>query len=105
MENFESLKNKLTRAINESTDRNLLMKLWEFLQENKEINMVSEPESVYDSEQPMTEQEVEEYFKEETIELHPVYLKMIERGLDDIKNGRVHDNEDVEKEFDEWLKD
>ncbi len=103
MENFEFLKNKLIRAINESSDRDLIFKLWEMLS-SEEKNVVSEPQSVYESDKPMTDEEVEEYFKEEEMKLHPVYIKMIERGLEDVRNGRVIDNDDVEKYFDKWLK-
>ncbi|MNL90124.1 hypothetical protein D3C87_2209280 [compost metagenome] len=53
----------------------------------------------------MTDEEVEEYFKEEEIILPDYVMKMIERGMDDVKNGRVIDNEEVEKYFEEWLKD
>lgn len=103
MENFEFLKKKLIRAINESSDRDLIFKLWEMFN-SEEKNVVSEPQSVYESDKPMTDEEVEEYFKEEEMKLHPVYIKMIERGLEDVKNARVIDNDDVEKYFDEWLK-
>ena len=105
MESLENLKTNLIRTINESSDRNFIEKLWNFYLIEKENTAVSEPQSLYETEQPMTEEEVEEYFKEDELTLHPVYLKMIEKGLDDIKNGRIYDNEEVEKEFDEWLKD
>ena len=104
MENFENIKNKLVRAINESSDRSLIFKLWEVLNSTDD-NLISEPESFYESERPMTEEEVEEYFREEKIVLPPAVLKMIELGMDDVKNGRVHSNEEVEKYFEEWLKD
>ena len=104
MENFENIKNKLVRAINESSDRSLIFKLWEVMNSTDD-NLISEPQSVYDSERPMTEEEVEEYFREEKIVLPPEVLKMIELGMDDVKNGRVHSNEEVEKYFEEWLKD
>ena len=104
MENLEFLKNKLIRAINESSDRDLIFKLWEMFHSD-EKNIVSEPQSVYENDRPMTEEEVEEYFKEEEIKLHPAYMKMIERGMEDVRNGRVIDNDEVEKYFEEWLKD
>ena len=104
MENFEDLKNKLVQAINESSDQNLISKLWKLMNlENS--NSVFEPQSIYESEKPMTEEEVEDYFREEEIILPPAVLKMIERGMDDVKNGRVIDNDEVEKYFEEWLKD
>jgi len=105
MENFESLKNKLVRAINESSDRSLIFKLWEVMQSEENSSSVSEPQSMYESERPMTEEEVEEYFREEEITLPPAVLKMIELGMEDVKNGRVHSSEEVEKYFEEWLKD
>ena len=42
MENLEFLKNKLIRAINESSDRELIAKLWEMANSEKK-NIVSEP--------------------------------------------------------------
>lgn len=104
MENFEFLKSKLIRTISESSDRNLILKLWEFITAEN-VTSVAEPLSIYESEKPMTEEEVEEYFREEEIVLPEVVLKMIEKGLDDVKNGRVIDNEEVEKYFEEWLED
>lgn len=104
MENFEFLKSKLIRRISESSDRNLILKLWE-LMTGENVTSVSEPQSIYESEKPMTEEEVEEYFREEEIVLPEAVLKMIEKGLDDVKKGRVIDNEEVEKYFEEWLED
>lgn len=64
---------------------------------------VSEPQSLYESEKPVTEEEVEDYFLEEEIILPPAVLKMIEGGMDDVKNGRVIGNDEVEKYFEERL--
>lgn len=105
MESFESIQNKLLRAISESSDRENILSLWEFWNSKNTDFSVAEPTSFYNSEKPMTDEEVEEYFKEEEIILPDYVMKMIERGMDDVKNGRVVDNEEVEKYFEEWLKD
>ena len=52
----------------------------------------------------MTDEEVEEYFKEEEIILPDYVMKMIERGMDDVKNGRVYTEEEMDKMDEEWLK-
>ncbi|WP_210150206.1 hypothetical protein [Chryseobacterium scophthalmum] len=105
MESFESIQNKLIRAISESSDREKIFSLWEFWNGKNSNLSVAEPHSFYNSEKPMTDEEVEEYFKEEEIILPDYVMKMIERGMDDVKNGRVIDSEEVEKYFEEWLKD
>lgn len=105
MESFETIHYKLLRAISESTDREKILSLWEFWNSKNPDFSVAEPTSFYNSEKPMTDKEVEEYFKEEEIVLPDYIMKMIERGMDDVKNGRVVDNEEVEKYFEEWLKD
>lgn len=102
MENLEFLKNKLIRAINESSDRELISKLWEMANSEKK-NIVSEPQSVYKSEKAMTDEEVENDFKEDEIKLHPVYMKMIERGMEDVRNGHVLTEEEMDKMDEEWL--
>ena len=102
MENLEFLKNKLIRAINESSDRELIAKLWEMANSEKN-NIVSEPKSVYKSEKAMTDEEVENDFKEDEIKLHPVYMKMIERGMEDVRNGHVLTEEEMDKMDEEWL--
>lgn len=104
MENFENIKKNLIKLIQESADQDLILKLWNLIK-TTELAVVSEPQSLYESEKPMTEEEVEEYFREEEITLPPAVLKMIEMGMDDVKNGRVHSNEEVEKYFEEWLED
>lgn len=101
MENLESIKNKLILAIQASADRNLLFKIWDLM--NNEIPAVKELPSFYETEKPMTDAEVDEYFKEEKVELHPVYMKMITRGLEDIQQGRVYTEEEIDKMDEEWL--
>ncbi len=107
MENFENIKKNLIKLIQESADQDLILKLWNLIK-TTELAVVSEPQSLYESEKPMTEEEeeeVEEYFHEEEKKLPDAVLRMIERGLDDVKDGRVIDNEEVEKYFEEWLED
>ena len=43
------------------------------------------------------------YFKEDEIKLHPVYMKMIERGMEDVRNGHVLTEEEMDKMDEEWL--
>jgi len=102
MENLENLKSKLIRAVNESSDRNQLLKIWEILN-SKNPSFVAESPSIYESEKPMTEEEVEEYFREEVVVLPPHLLKMVERGMDDVENGRVYTEEEMDKMDEEWL--
>ena len=45
----------------------------------------------------MTEEEVEDYFKNEVVVLPPAVLKMIQLILDDVKNGRVYTKEEMEE--------
>lgn len=104
MESFESIQNKLIRAISESSDREKIFSLWEFWNGKNSNLSVAEPHSFYNSEKPMTDEEVEEYFKEEEIILPDYVMKMIERGMDDIKNGRVYTEEEMDKMDEEWLK-
>lgn len=105
MENFENIKKNLIKLIQESANQDLILKLWNLIK-TTELAVVSEPQSLYESEKPMTEEEeVEEYFHEEEKKLPDAVLRMIERGLDDVKDGRVIDNEEVEKYFEEWLED
>jgi hypothetical protein len=104
MESFESIQNKLIRAIRESSDREKIFSLWEFWNGKNSNLSVAEPNSFYNSEKPMTDEEVEEYFKEEEIILPDYVMKMIERGMDDVKNGRVYTEEEMDKMDEEWLK-
>ena len=48
-------------------------------------------------------EEVENDFKEDEIKLHPVYMKMIERGMEDVRNGHVLTEEEIDKIDEEWL--
>lgn len=104
MENLESLKTKLVREINESFDQNLLLKLYDVLQ-SKNTNSVAEPPSIYETEKPMTDEEVEDYFKEETIVLPQEILDRLKFSEKQIENGESFTNEEVELYFEEWLKD
>lgn len=105
MESFESIQNKLIRAISESSDREKVFRLWKLWNNENESHSVSEPNAVYDSEKPMTDEEVEEYFREEEITLPPQILEIIKISEEQIKNGEYHTNEEVEQYFEEWLKD
>ena len=104
MENINDIKIKLIQKICESDNYYLLSAFLKNF-ESKSPNIVAESPSIYESEKPMTEEEVDEYFKEEEIVLPDYVIKMIELGMDDVKNGRVIDNDEVEKYFEEWLKD
>lgn len=103
MENINDIKIKLIQKICESQNYYLLSSLLKNF-ENKSANIVAEPESVYESERPMTEEEVDEYFKEEVVVLPDYVLEMVEQGMDDVKNGRVYTEEEMDKMDDEWLK-
>ncbi|KFC20058.1 hypothetical protein [Chryseobacterium sp. FH1] len=103
MENINDIKIKLIQKICESQNYYLLSSLLRNF-ENKSTNIVAEPESIYESERPMTEEEVDEYFKEEKVVLPDYVLKMIEQGMDDVRNGRVYTEEEMDKMDEEWLK-
>lgn len=103
MENINDIKIKLIQKICESQNYYLLSSLLKNF-ESKSTNIVAEPESIYESEKPMTEEEVDEYFKEEKVVLPDYVLKMIEQGMDDVKNGRVYTEEEMDKMDEEWLK-
>ena len=103
MENINDIKIKLIQKICESQNYYLLSSLLKNF-ESKSTNIVAEPESIYESERPMTEEEVDEYFKEEKVILPDYVLKMIEQGMDDVKNGRVYTEEEMEKMDEKWLK-
>lgn len=104
MESFETIQNKLLRAITESADREKIVRLWKFWNDENSDFSFSEPVSFYDSERPMTDEEVDEYFKEEVVVLPSNLMKMIERGMDDVKNGKVYTEEEIDKMDEEWLK-
>lgn len=105
MESFETIQNKLLRAISESADREKIVRLWKFWNDETTDFSVSEPVSFYDSERPMTDEEVDEYFKEEVVVLPPEILEIIKISEKEIAAGKVYTNEEVEQHFDEWLKD
>ena len=71
MENINDIKIKLIQKICESQNYYLLSSLLKNF-ESKSTNIVAEPESIYESERPMTEEEVDEYFKEESTEEYVV---------------------------------
>lgn len=103
MENINDIKIKLIQKICESQNYYLLSSFLKNF-ESKPNNIVAETESIYESERPMTEDEVEEYFKEDVIVLPDYVIKMIEQGMDDVKNGRVYTEEEMDKMDEEWLK-
>lgn len=103
MENINDIKIKLIQKICESHNLYLLSSLLKNFESNS-TNIVAEPESIYESERAMTEEEVDEYFKEEKVILPDYVLKMIEQGMDDVKNGRVYTEEEMDKMDEEWLK-
>lgn len=103
MENINDIKIKLIQKVCESENYYILSNFLKNL-ENQSKDIVSEQDLLYKSEKPMTDQEVEEYFKEEEIVLSPAIMKMIEPGMNDIKNGRVYTEEEIDKMDEEWLK-
>lgn len=105
MESFETIQQKLLRAITESSDREKIVRLWKFWNGENSDFSVSELISFYDSERPMTDEEVDEYFKEEEVILPPQILEIIKISEKEIAEGKVYTNEEVEQYFDEWLKD
>ncbi len=103
MENINDIKIKLIQNICASENSYLLSSLLKNF-ESKSPNIVAEPDFIYESEKPMTEEEVDEYFKEEKIILPDYVMKMIEIGMDDVRNGRVYTEEEMDKMDEEWLK-
>ena len=103
MENINDIKIKLIKKICESQNYYLLSSLLKNF-ESKSTNIVAEPESIYESERQMTEEEVDKYFQEEKVVLPDYVLKMIEQGMDDVKNGRVYTEEEMDKMDEKWLK-
>jgi len=104
MENLNDIKIKLIQKICESQDYYLLSSLLKTF-ESKSKNIVAEPESIYESERPMTEEEVDAYFKEEELELPSEILEILKLSENQIKNGHVYSNVEVNAYFEEWLKD
>lgn len=104
MENINGIKIKLIQKICESQDYYLLSSFLKNF-ESKSTNIVAEPESIYESERPMTEEEVDEYFNEKEIELPSEILEILKLSEEQIKNGQTFTNEEVNEYFEEWLKD
>jgi hypothetical protein len=102
MDNINEIKIKLIQKICESQNYYFLSSLLKNF-EDKPNNIVAEPESIYESEKPMTEEEVDEYFKDEKIVLPPAIMEMIKMAEDDIKNGRFYTEEEIDKMDEEWL--
>ena len=102
MENINDIKIGLIQKISESENFYLLSSLLKNF-ENKSEDFVAESPSIYESEKPMTEEEVEEYFKEEKIVLPPAIMEMIKMAEDDIKNGRFYTEEEMDKMDEEWM--
>ncbi|WP_374446368.1 hypothetical protein [Epilithonimonas sp.] len=102
MDNINEIKIKLIQKICESQNYYFLSSLLKNF-EDKPNNIVAEPESIYESEKPMTEEEVDEYFKDEKIVLPPAIMEMIKMAEDDIKNVRFYTEEEIDKMDEEWL--
>ncbi len=102
MENLNLLKIELIAEIRACKNEIVLQKISSLLNSDQ-ISIVAEPQSIYETEKPMTDEEVEEYFKEETVELTPFQMKMVLQGLEDVKHGRVYTEEEMEKMDEEWL--
>ena len=103
MDNLNDLKIKLIQKVCKSENFYLLSSFLKNL-ENQSINIVNEPNLLYKNENPMTDEEVEQYFKEEEFVLSPAMKKMIESGIDDVKNGKIYTEEEIDKMDEEWLK-
>lgn len=95
MENLNEIKLKLLQKICESEDFYLLSILLKKM-DDKDINLIAEPASIYQNEKPIIE--------EEKTTLPDYVMKMIELGMDDMKNGRVYSEEEMDKMDEEWLK-
>ena len=104
MENINDIKIKLIKKICESQNYYLLSSLLKNFK-SKPNNIVAEPKSIYESERPMKEEEVDEYFKEEEIELPSEILEILKLSEDQIKSGQTYSNAEVNEYFEEWLKD
>ena len=73
--------------------------------EAKSPDIVAESPSIYESEKPMTEEEVDEYFKEDEIVLPSEIIEILKISEKQIENGESYTNEEVNAHFEEWLKD
>lgn len=108
MKSLAERKIAIIQEILEIEDVEILIKIEKILnayQISENARFISEPQSIYNSEKPMTEEEVEAYFKEEKIVLPPEILEILKVSEEDIKAGRIHTNDEIEAYFDEWLKD
>lgn len=103
MENLENLKQKSIGAIIECSDEKKLQKIWEILY-SKNSNIVAESPSIYESEKPMTEQEVEDYFNDEVVELPTAIMEILKISEKQFENGEFHTEEEIDKMDEEWLK-
>lgn len=104
MENINEIKLKLIQKVCESDDYNLLVSFLKNF-DSKSPNIVAESPSIYTSEKPMTEEEVEEYFKEEEVILPPEIIEILRVSERQIENGEFYTNEEVNVYFEKWLKD
>ena len=107
MKSLAERKLDLIRFVLETDDLEVLLQMKKILEQYslEKSSSISEPESIYNSEKPMTEEEVEKYFKEESITLPKEILEILKISQEQVKNGEYYTHEEVEKYFDEWLKD
>ncbi|UQB70323.1 hypothetical protein [Epilithonimonas zeae] len=101
---MNDIKIKLIQKICESDNYYLLSAFLKNF-ESKSPDIISESPSIYESEKPMTEEEVENYFKEEEVKLPAEILDILKISEEQIKNGQTFTNEEVNSYFEEWLKD
>lgn len=130
---MEDLKLKLIQSIIKTNDLKILNQIRDILSgyySSEKRNVVAEEQAVYQSEKPITDEEVEEYFREEEIELpaeiieilkfsqkqvengeyytqeemEDFFMKMIDLGEEDVKAGRTITNEELKKKDGEWMK-
>ena len=96
---MENLKLKLIESIIKTNDLKILNQIKEILfayRQSENKNIVAETESIYESEKPMTEEDIT--LPNEILEILKICQKQVE-------NGEYYTNEEVEKYFDEWLED
>lgn len=104
MENINDIKIKLIQKICESDNYYLLSSFLKNF-EAKSPDIVAESPSIFESEKPMTEEEVDEYFKEDEIILPSEIIEILKISEKQIENGESFTNEEVNAYFEEWLKD
>ncbi|MGC4129126.1 MAG: hypothetical protein QM564_06080 [Bergeyella sp.] len=105
---MEDLKLKLIESIIKTNDLTVLNQIKNILfryssAENR--NVVAEEQAVYQTEKPMTDEEVEEYFREEEIELPAEILEILKFSQKQVENGEYYTQEEMQNYFEEWLKD